>query len=80
MQNPFESGHIKNYLLFYAAIVLIMVLFFMASSLFHEIPVVEQKVFETKSDVEKSADGVEVSEKPAEADTSNRIILLDKAY
>ena len=37
MENPFESGHIKNYILAYSSIVVIMVLFFVASTLFHDI-------------------------------------------
>lgn len=48
MQNPFESGHIKNYILLYASIVVIMVLFFIASSLFLEVENVEKKVFNTE--------------------------------
>lgn len=50
IENPFESGHIKNYLLLYASIVVIMVLFFIASSLFHDVENVEKKVFDTKVD------------------------------
>ncbi len=48
MQNPFESGHIKNYLLLYASVIVIMVLFFIASTLFNDVEVVEKKVFPTK--------------------------------
>ena len=47
MQNPFESGHIKNYILLYVSIVVIMVLFFIASTLFHEVGNVDKKVFDT---------------------------------
>jgi len=46
MQNPFESGHIKNYILAYASVVVIMVLFFIASTLFNDIEEVEKKVFD----------------------------------
>ncbi|MBL4730875.1 MAG: hypothetical protein JKY28_05885 [Sulfurimonas sp.] len=45
MLNPFESGQIRNYVLAYASIVVIMVLFFTAATLFHEIESVEKKVF-----------------------------------
>lgn len=45
--NPFEAGHIKNYILLYAAIVTIMVLFFFASDLWIEPQEVEKKVFDT---------------------------------
>ncbi len=47
MDNPFESGHIKNYILAYASIVVIMVLFFIASTLFNEVKEVKKKVFDT---------------------------------
>jgi hypothetical protein len=47
MKNPFESGQIKNYLALYAAVVVIMILFFMASTLFNEIEDVDKKVFNT---------------------------------
>ncbi len=47
IDNPFESGQIKNYLLFYAGIVVIMILFFIATSLFHDIKEEKKKVFDT---------------------------------
>ena len=53
MKNPFESGHIKNYLLAYASVVVIMVLFFIASTLFYEIDKVEKKVFDTNVSSER---------------------------
>ncbi|MCW8896054.1 MAG: hypothetical protein OQK48_08615 [Sulfurimonas sp.] len=49
MQNPFESGHIKNYLLLYASVVVIMVLFFIASTLFLDVEDIEKKTFATES-------------------------------
>ena len=49
MENPFESGHIKNYILAYASVVVIMILFFIASTLFNDIQEVEKKVFDTNS-------------------------------
>ncbi len=49
MQNPFESGHIKNYLLLYASVVVIMVLFFIASSLFLDQKKVDKKLFNKDS-------------------------------
>ena len=78
MKNPFESGHIKNYLLFYAAVVLIMVLFFATASLFHEVPEIEQKIFDIETSVEPNEEMQEAA--PTEVPTSNKIILLDKAY
>ena len=59
MQNPFESGHIKNYLLLYASVVVIMILFFIAATLFRDTKLIKEKVFNTeqkevkKSDLEK---------------------------
>lgn len=55
--NPFESGHIKNYILLYISILVIMVLFFIASELFVEEKEIEKKVFNTdkNSSVEQNA-------------------------
>jgi hypothetical protein len=49
MENPFESGHIKNYVLMYSSVVVIMLLFFIATTLFNDIQKVEKKVFPTNS-------------------------------
>ena len=49
MKNPFESGHIKNYLLLYASVVVIMILFFIASTLFHDVKEIDKKTFDTNS-------------------------------
>jgi len=48
MENPFDSGHIKNYILAYASVVVIMILFFIASTIFHEEKIMQKKVFKTK--------------------------------
>jgi len=75
MQNPFETGHIKNYILFYASIVVIMILFFIATTLFHDIKEIEKKVFESKESVgtiKKEPRTAPLEEKPFR--------LLDKAY
>lgn len=53
IDNPFESGQIKNYLLFYAAIVVIMILFFIASSLFNDVKQEKTKIFDTNITVKK---------------------------
>ena len=53
IENPFESGQIKNYLLFYAAIVVIMILFFIASSLFNDVKQEKTKIFDTNTTVKK---------------------------
>ncbi|WP_321778752.1 hypothetical protein [Sulfurimonas sp.] len=48
MQNPFESGHIRNYILFYVGIVVIMILFFITATLFREAKDIEKKVFKAE--------------------------------
>ncbi len=61
IENPFESGQIKNYLLFYAAIVVIMILFFIASSLFNDIKEEKPKVFDTHISVKKVLNSPEIN-------------------
>ena len=78
MQNPFETGHIKNYLLLYASVVVIMILFFIAATLFRDAEMIETKVFETQAK-EQTTKGV-VVEVPKEEKKETRFKLLDKAY
>ncbi len=76
MQNPFESGHIKNYILLYASVVVIMILFFIASTLFHDIQEVDKKTFSTElTEVDKPE---EFSTK--KQSQTNKFKLLEKAY
>ena len=78
MQNPFESGHIRNYILFYAGVVLIMILFFFASSLFNNNAVIEKKVFNTT--LQKSLTP-ETNETAQQAQSNPfELKLLKKAY
>lgn len=77
MQNPFETGHIKNYLLLYASVVVIMILFFVASTLFNEVDVMQVKVFDTN--VSKIENQKEIKEDIAEKNVT-KFRLLDKAY
>ena len=74
MNNPFDSGQIKSYLLFYASIVVIMVLFFIASTLFNDVQEVEKKIFSTEV--------IEVSDSKTDTEVvkKNKFKLLDKAY
>lgn len=44
--NPFTNAQMKNYLLFYTGVVIIVILFFIASSLFFEVKTVEKKHFD----------------------------------
>jgi len=80
MQNPFETGHIKNYILLYVSVVVIMVLFFIASTLFNDIEQKEQKVFvqkdlsATEKRVQKKSNFASDIKKDA------KFKLLEKAY
>ncbi len=75
MQNPFETGHIKNYVLLYVSVVVIMILFFFATSLFHDVEVVEQRVFEKESKKEKK-------QEPSDEQNSSKLQfkVLEKGY
>jgi len=73
MENPFESGHIKNYLLLYGSVVVIMILFFVASSLFNDVEKMPKKAFK-EGKVEKVRDIA----KKVKKETDSRFKLLDK--
>lgn len=70
MQNPFESGHIRNYILFYISIVVVMILFFVASTLFNDISSVDKKVFNVSKEVD-------VKKNSNDTNSTSRIKLLD---
>jgi len=78
MKNPFESGQIKNYLLLYTSVVVIMVLFFIATSLFNEPKEHEKKAFNTEVNASQIAKQKEIQEslKPEQ----HKFKLLEKAY
>lgn len=78
MQNPFESGHIRNYILLYASVVVIMVLFFIATSLFHETKSLEKKVFQSTPTQQNSQKSFEEEELKEEQES--RFKLLEKGY
>ncbi len=72
IENPFESGHIRNYILLYASIVVIMILFFIASTLFNgDEEKIEKKRFSTKNTTIKK---IQATKK------ERKFKLLDKAY
>ena len=80
MQNPFESGHIKNYILLYVSVVVIMILFFIASTLFHEVGSVDKKVFDTNvSEILDAKIEVKVMKNVSEINGS-KFKLMPKAY
>jgi hypothetical protein len=77
MQNPFETGHIKNYILLYVSVVVIMILFFIAASLFHEPKAQETKVFDTNaSKLEK----VLPQTKEENNETQKRFTIMERRY
>lgn len=78
MQNPFETGHIKNYIFFYVSVVVIMVLFFIATTLFHDEKSVDQKRFDGEPQGQKKVDKREQGQSASE--TKKRFRLLEKAY
>lgn len=75
INNPFESGHIKNYILLYVSVVAIMILFFIASSMFLDDEVIEKKIFSTEVDIT-----VEKTEVLHDNSAKRKFKLLDKAY
>jgi len=77
MENPFESGHIKNYVLLYVSIVVIMVLFFIASSLFNEVEPPDKKVFDVNSSLELQDKRVM---KNIDEVNASRFKLMDKVH
>ncbi len=81
IENPFESGHIKNYVMAYVAVVVIMVLFFIASTLWRDATTLPKKEFEHKSTNTTGATRIQTKEdvqknRPAKS----RIKLLEKGY
>ncbi|OHD99120.1 MAG: hypothetical protein A3E21_06720 [Sulfurimonas sp. RIFCSPHIGHO2_12_FULL_36_9] len=78
MQNPFETDHIKNYILLYVSVVVIMILFFIATTLFHDVSEVEEKVFDVDKESAKLVDKREQSVE--QNSTQSKFKLLEKAY
>ena len=77
MENPFENGHIKNYVLAYVSVVVIMILFFFASSLYNEVEVFEKKEFDTN--VTMLDDGRKILKNIVEINSS-QFKLMDRTY
>lgn len=65
MENPFESGYVKNYILFYVGVVAIAVLFFVATNLFHESATLPKKEFKVAEVVKREdvVDGAPLKER-----------------
>ncbi len=78
MQNPFESGHIKNYILLYVSVVVIMILFFIASTLFHDVENMEKKKF--NSEVNLTQESENTPQRNVETNTTKRFQLMKTGY
>ncbi len=79
MENPFENGHMKNYVLLYASVVVIMVLFFFATTLFNEDDkTIEKKVFNTE--INATQKQAEVEKEEASQAEKPKFKLLQKGY
>jgi len=79
MDNPFESGHIKNYILLYSSVVVIMVLFFIASTLFNDVQNVDKKVFDTNGTDLSNHKDERVMKNIIQIDSSN-FKMMPKSY
>jgi phosphotransferase system glucose/maltose/N-acetylglucosamine-specific IIC component len=77
MQNPFESGQIKNYILFYVGIVVIMILFFAATTLFNEPKKIAKKEFNTELNTTQKTT---IAETKKETTPKRKYKLLQKGY
>ncbi len=79
MQNPFENGHMKNYVLLYVSVVVIMILFFFATTLFNEDEkTIEKKVFNTEINATQKQTKKEKEE--ASQAEQPKFKLLQKGY
>lgn len=76
--NPFESGHIKNYILLYVSVVVIMVLFFIAGELFIEEKEIEKKVFDTQEKI--SSEPAEETVKEEKEEFKPKFKLLEQPF
>ena len=86
IENPFESGHIKNYLLLYASVVVIVILFFIAANLFYDAKVYDKKIFATEQNAsliaQQKQQKAELLKKEAEQKTAQKeqFQLLPQGY
>lgn len=77
MQNPFETGHIKNYITLYTSVVVIMILFFVATTLFHNVKEVDKKVF---AEI-KEGSSAKIKQDPKEQEPPQKHFkLLERSY
>jgi len=77
IENPFESGHIKNYILAYVSVVVIMILFFIATTLWNEPKSYPKREFKSKAAIKEQKNPQPIKKKEEQ---KSRIRLLQKAY
>ena len=80
MQNPFESGHIKNYILLYASVVVIMILFFIATTLLRDNKDIDKKIFSTESTKAIEENSKVQDKKEEDTSLTSKIKLMDRSY
>jgi len=73
MENPFDSGHIRNYILLYVSVVVIMILFFIATTLFHTKENIKTKKFDTN--ISKK-----IEQKQKEQTPKNNLKIINISY
>jgi uncharacterized membrane protein SpoIIM required for sporulation len=78
-ENPFETGHIKNYILAYISVVVIVILFFIASKLFYNVEHYSKKEFKKMSKNTKNK-LLQPKERNATNGFFKGIKLIDKGY
>lgn len=80
MENPFSKEQIKNYLLLYGAIVLIMILFYWLSTLLHEPKTYEKKIFDNNISVTEGQVSSPAEDAHQNETETTHFKLLDRSY
>lgn len=78
--NPFNTQQIKNYLLLYAAVLVIMILFYFLNASLNSVEVKEKRVFETNTSSVRTESMRDLKGSEDENSSIKRIRLLDKAF
>ena len=79
MYNPFSHKDIKDYLFFYAAVLAIIILFYILNTSFNTVEKIPKKEFDTTV-TEKLMHVEKPQKNSAETEKRDQIRLLDKAY
>jgi p-aminobenzoyl-glutamate transporter AbgT len=78
MTNPFETGQIKNYILLYASVIVIMILFFIATTLFNKPEKITKKEFNTELNATQKAK--QLTKETNNTQIKSQFKLLKKSY